>query len=63
MDWSGIGYLLLGLLLLVLAYQSVRRMPGLFTKANFFKTSYVLAVLTLGLIAFVYVLVALLRQG
>ncbi len=63
MDWSSLGYVLIAGILLALTYQSVRRMPGLFTKAYFFKTSYVLAALTLCLIAFLYVIITLLKQG
>jgi hypothetical protein len=63
MDWTSLLYLLGAALMLWLTYRSVRAMPNAFTKEKFFKSSFVLAILTLGLIAFIGILLLLLRQG
>ena len=63
MDWATILYVLGAALLLWFTYYSVRSMPDAFTKKKFFSTSSVLAVLTLALMAFIGILVVLLRQS
>lgn len=55
--------IILGIAIVVILYRSIRYQPEKFSKENLNKSAYTMALLALGLIAFVAFLVIMLRAS
>ncbi len=62
MNWMALLFLIAAALFAWLGFRTVKNNPTMFTKESFGKTVQVLGVLALALIAFIAVLVMLLKQ-
>ena len=61
--WMQLLYLLAAAVLIWFGVKFIRSNPGAFSKENIGKSFYTTGILTLGLIAFIAVLVFLLKHG
>lgn len=63
MDWTQLLFVIGAGLMLFMLYRSYRARPDMFSSVNLGKSLYTMGLLALGLIAFVYILILLLRHG
>ncbi len=61
MSWMPILFFIGAALMLWMVYRSVKQNPEAFSKANLSKSFFTLGILALGLIAFIYILVLLIK--
>ena len=62
MQWAQIFWVIGALVVAFLIYRTIKNRPGAFSKENLSKSFYTLAILALILIAFIAVLIMLLRS-
>ena len=62
MNWQNILYIILGVAIVWYGVRMIRGNPQMFSKENLSKSFFSIGILTLGLIAFITILVYLLRH-
>ena len=62
-DWYSILFLILAAIVVWISFRTVRNNPAMFSKENLSRAFTVIGVLTLGLIAFIALLVFLLKHS
>lgn len=61
MSWTAFFFAIGAVLMLWMVYRGIKHSPEAFSKANLSKSFYTLGLLAVGLIAFIYILVQLLK--
>jgi VIT1/CCC1 family predicted Fe2+/Mn2+ transporter len=61
MEWTPILFVIGAGLMLFMLYRSYKANPALFSKVNIGKSFYTMGILAIGLMAFIYILVLILK--